>query len=116
MKKLFLLALPMLAVALPAPAAAQSGFRVELMAGFDSVKANTNEAAASPGNESFRGVVYGGTVGFDIASGAALALGVDGEFTLGTADIGNCANEVSKGRDLYVGGLATARVWDTVSV
>lgn len=126
MKKLCLLALPLLAAALPTQAAAQDaaaragGLRLELMAGFDSARANVaGEDDADEDNdgqnETFRGVVYGGGVGFDMPMGA-VDLGFDAEATFTTTDRTIDEGEVALGRDLYVGGRLTGHVTNSVSI
>ncbi len=118
MKKLCLLALPLLAAALPSQAAAQDaadpagGFRLELMAGFDSVR---GDVEGDDGNETFRGAAFGVGVGYDIPMGT-VDFGIDAEATFTTADRTITQGELAIGRDLYVGGRLTGHVSDSVSI
>jgi outer membrane immunogenic protein len=118
MKKLCLLALPLLAVALPSQAAAQDadpaagGFRIDLMAGFDSVRADVE---GDDNNETFRGAVYGVGIGYDMPLGA-VDFGIDAEATFTTSDRTITQGELALGRDLYVGGRLTGHVSNSVSV
>jgi outer membrane immunogenic protein len=118
MKKLCLLALPLLAVALPSQAAAQDadartgGVRIDLVAGFDSARADVE---GDENTETFRGVVYGAGIGFDMPMGA-VQFGIDAEATFTTTDRTIAAGELALGRDLYVGGRVTGHVSNSVSV
>ena len=118
MKKLCLLALPLLAAALPSQAAAQDapasagGVRIDLMAGFDSVRADVE---GDDDNETFRGAVFGVGVGYDMPMGA-VDFGIDAEATFTTTDRTIAAGELALGRDLYVGGRITGHVSNSVSV
>jgi outer membrane immunogenic protein len=79
------------AMAQDAPKAAPAGFRIEALVGYD-------RAGADGFHES--GVLYGAGLGYDVAVGNAVSLGVDGEVTDSSAD-----KDGSKpGRDLYAGG------------
>lgn len=116
MNKLFLLAAPVLAVALATPAAAQpSGVRVEGIVGYDEVRIDFD--GTGPGTrDEVHGVTYGAGVGFDFAMGPGVAIGADAEFTETTADFEPPASSFSAGRDIYVGGRLTAAVSNSFSI
>jgi outer membrane immunogenic protein len=119
MKKLCLLALPLLAAALPSQAAAQDddaaangGFRLELMAGYDDIRADPD---GDDDTSSFHGAVYGVGAGFDMPLGA-VSFGIDAEATFTTTDLKITQGELAAGRDLYVGGRITGHVSNSVAL
>ena len=119
MRKFILAAL--LAGTVATPALAQdtgsfTGFRVEGLVGYDSLRSGNDDddevdTNDDNGDESLEGVNFGVGVGYDFDLGGIVA-GVEGEFTESTAE--QEANEtidgiafttgVEVGRDIYVGG------------
>ncbi|HEX8193996.1 MAG TPA: outer membrane beta-barrel protein [Allosphingosinicella sp.] len=118
MKKLCLLALPLLAAALPSQAAAQdadaptSGFRIDLIAGYDDIRADPD---GDDDRSGFHGAVFGAGVGYEIPMGT-VSFGIDAEATFTTTDLAIDEGELSAGRDLYVGGRLSGHVSDRVTV
>jgi len=114
-----LLAASLLAAsAIAAPALAQdidptfTGPRIEATLGYDHVGAGSSVDNDNGGDDqSIDGLLYGGGIGYDIATSGGLVLGVEGEITGSTARNGRGDytgtfgyGRVRQGRDLYVGG------------
>jgi outer membrane immunogenic protein len=114
MKKLFILGLPLLTVGTAAAAEAPAGFRLEPIAGYDSVRADFDGTGTS--KTKMQGLFVGGGVGFDFPMGAAVSLGVDGEVTFATTDKEVATGTFHAGRDIYAGGRMTAAISDNASV
>jgi outer membrane immunogenic protein len=94
------------------PAAAQStapaGVRVEGVIGYDKVKAL---------GEDDGGALYGLGVGYDFAVAPTVSLGVDGEITDSTQEVGDeDIAQVKSGRDLYAGLRANFAVSPTANL
>jgi len=101
-----------------APALAQdvnpvfTGPRVEATLGYDHVGAGSSVSNNNGrDDQSIDGLLYGGGVGYDIATSGGLVLGAEGELTGSTArnsrgQYGNTFGygRVRQGRDFYVGG------------
>jgi outer membrane immunogenic protein len=125
MRKLLLATL--LAGTVAAPAFAQeaspfTGFRVEAIGGYDSLKSGERDddgvdTGDNEGDESLEGVVFGVGAGYDFDLGGVVA-GIEGEFTESTGeqesdeslDGINFTSSVETGRDLYIGGRLGFRV------
>jgi outer membrane immunogenic protein len=118
MRKYILAAL--LAGSVATPALAQeaspfSGFRVEGLAGYDTLRSGERDddgvdTGDNEGDESIDGAAFGVGVGFDFDLGGLVA-GVEGEFTesTGKQEIDESVDvpisaRLETGRDLYVGG------------
>ena len=119
MRKFILAAL--LAGTVATPAVAQdtgsfTGFRVEGLVGYDSLRSGNDDddevdTNDDNGDESLEGVNFGVGVGYDFDLGGIVA-GVEGEFTESTGeqeasetiDGINFTSGIEVGRDLYVGG------------
>lgn len=92
-----------------------TGPRVEAIVGYDISKAGSDvdDDVNTNNDESIEGLLYGVGIGYDMAVGKAV-VGVEGEFTDGTADTdfdngdfeGFGLGSVETGRDLYVGARA----------
>jgi len=105
------------AVLLAAPASAQNtnpvftGPRVEATLGYDHVGAGSSVSNNNgDDDQSIDGLLYGGGIGYDIATAGGLVLGAEGEVTGSTArnSAGQYSNtfgfgRVRQGRDFYVG-------------
>lgn len=87
-----------------------TGPRVEATVGWDHVAAGSNAQGTGRSHRNIDGVVYGGGIGYDIATSGGLVLGAEGEITGSTAksdrydytqDFGY--GRVKAGRDLYAG-------------
>ncbi|MBO9574455.1 MAG: porin family protein [Sphingobium sp.] len=90
------------ACVLSTPALAQedatfSGPRVEALAGYDSVKTNSN-GLGSPG-----GFLYGVGLGYDLRAGGAV-IGAEAELSDSTASRAVVGGDVDAARDIYIGG------------
>ena len=112
MKKILFATAASAAVLAAAPAAAQStaptGVRVEGVVGYDKVKAL---------GEDDGGVLYGLGVGYDFAVAPTVSLGVDGEITDSTQEVGDeDIAQVKSGRDLYAGVRANFAVSPTANL
>jgi len=99
------------AVALSAPAFAQDGStfvgpRAEVIAGYDSVKTNSNGL----GNPD--GFLYGVGLGYDFNLGGAVA-GVEAEIADSTTKRNFVGGSLNAARDIYVGGRIGAPIGDT---
>jgi len=117
MSKLLIASL-LAATAVAAPAFAQdvnptfTGPRVEATLGYDHVGAGSSvDNDNGDDDQSIDGLLYGGGIGYDIATSGGLVLGVEGEITGSTArnSRGDYTStfgygRVRQGRDLYVGG------------
>ncbi|HEX8555092.1 MAG TPA: porin family protein [Sphingomonas sp.] len=104
--------------ALATPALAQdvnpvfTGPRVEATLGYDRVGAGSSvDNDNGEDDQSIDGLLFGGGIGYDIATSGGLVLGVEGEVTGSTArnSQGQYTNtfgfgRVRQGRDFYVGG------------
>lgn len=118
MRKYVLAAL--LAGTLATPALAQeaspfTGFRVEGIVGYDSLRSGQQDDGVdtndNEGDESIDGITFGVGAGYDFDAGGVV-LGVEGEFTESTGDQDrnetidgvNYRAGVATGRDLYIGG------------
>jgi outer membrane immunogenic protein len=115
---LSLIAAAPLALATAAPAMAQdldpvfTGPRVEATLGYDHVGAGSSVANNNgEDDQSIDGLLYGGGIGYDVATSGGLVLGAEGEVTGSTArnSQGQYTNtfgfgRVRQGRDFYVGG------------
>jgi len=103
-------------VLVSAPAFAQevnptfTGPRVEATLGWDHVAAGSNAQGTGESHRNIDGLVYGGGIGYDIATAGGVVLGAEGEITGSTAksdrydytqDFGY--GRVKAGRDLYAG-------------
>ncbi|MBB4618955.1 outer membrane protein [Sphingomonas abaci] len=103
-------------VLVAAPAFAQevnptfTGPRVEATLGWDHVNAGSNAQGTGRSHRNIDGLVYGGGIGYDIATAGGVVLGAEGEITGSTAksdrydytqDFGY--GRVKAGRDLYAG-------------
>jgi outer membrane immunogenic protein len=115
-----LLALSLVAgSALATPAFAQddvnpvfTGPRIEATLGYDHVGAGSSvDNDDGEDDQSIDGLLYGGGIGYDLATDGGIVLGIEGEITGSTAR--NARNQyantfgfgrVRQGRDLYVGG------------
>lgn len=118
MKNVVLVLAGGLATAAPAFGQDNSAFtgpRVEALVGYDMSKAGSsidNDANRND-DESIEGLLYGVGAGYDVALGKAV-VGVEGEFTQGTAKTkfedgdfeGFGFGRVKTGRDIYVGARA----------
>ena len=112
MKKILFASAAVAAVLIAAPAAAQStapvGARVEGVIGYDKVKAL---------GEDDGGVLYGLGVGYDFAVAPSVSLGIDGEVTDSTQEVGDeDVAQVKSGRDLYAGARANFAVSPTANL
>ena len=112
MKKILFATAASAAVLAATPAVAQSaapaGPRVEAVIGYDKVKAL---------GENDGGVLYGLGVGYDFAVAPSVSLGVDGEITDSTQEVGDeDVAEVKSGRDLYAGARANFAVSPTANL
>lgn len=116
MRTLFVLS-PLALAAVATPALAQDAFtgpRVEATLGYDHVGAGSSVSNDNGrDDQSIDGLLYGGGIGYDIATGGGVVLGVEGEITGSTARNSGSAYDqtfgygrVRQGRDLYVGGRA----------
>lgn len=116
MKKYFLLAAPLFAVALASPAAAQtSGVRVEGIVGYDEVRIDLD--GVGPGTrEDVHGAFYGAGVGYDFAVGPSFSIGADVELTEATTDRDLPTSTFTVRRDIFVGGRLTAAVSNSFNV
>jgi outer membrane immunogenic protein len=93
-----------------------TGPRVEGLLGYDISRAGSDvdNDANSNDDESIEGLLYGVGAGYDVAVGDKAIVGVEGEFTQGTAKTkfengdfeGFGLGRVKTGRDLYVGARA----------
>lgn len=108
-----------LAVAAPAmaqdasPAEAFSGPYIGAVAGYDHNRSGSTKDIDTNADlkQSIDGVVYGGTIGYDIATGSNVVIGAEAELTDSTAKwdnnngVPNAFNlgRVEAGRDIYVG-------------
>jgi outer membrane immunogenic protein len=123
MRKYVLAAL--LAGTLATPALAQeaspfTGFRVEGIVGYDSLRSGQQDDGVdtndNQGDESIDGITFGVGAGYDFDAGGVV-LGVEGEFTESTGDQDtdetidgiNYRAGVATGRDLYIGGRIGVR-------
>lgn len=116
-----------LAVAAPAlaqdgsPADGFSGPRVEAIVGYDHHRSGSTKDIDTNADlkQSIDGVTYGGAIGYDVATGSNMTVGVEAELTDSTAkwdnnnSVPNTFNlgKVEAGRDIYVGarvGYATS--------
>ena len=112
MKKFLFATAASAAVLAATPAAAQSaapaGPRVEAVIGYDKVKALGDNDG---------GVLYGLGVGYDFAVAPSVSLGVDGEITDSTQEVGDeDVAQVKSGRDLYAGARANFAVSPTANL
>lgn len=120
MKKSTLVLVGGAAIAAASPAFAQdnptfTGPRVEAIVGYDISRAGSSidNDADTNDDESIEGLLYGVGAGYDVAVGKAV-VGVEGEFTQGTAKTkfengdfeGFGLGRVKTGRDLYIGARA----------
>ena len=111
------------AALLASPALAQdiSGFRIEGLLGWDSVKVEDIGSKA--------GFAFGLGVGYDFAVSPTVSLGIDGEWMDSTADLeetdvpvvnplstGTASVKLSAQSDLYIGGRITGKVADNVAI
>ena len=116
MKKLAMLALPLVAV-MSSPAMAQDtvgGFRLEALFGFESLVAEYEEGEDRQGEN---GIFGGAGIGYDFPLGAALSVGADAEFTIGSTDTdATDVGRIKAKRDIYVGGRITSQLSETVAV
>lgn len=99
-------------VASPSMAADISGFRIDGLLGWDSVKL---EDFGSKG-----GFAFGIGAGYDFAVGETVSLGIDGEWMDSTGDLevtdGVDSAKLSAQSDLYIGARLTGKVADNVAV
>ena len=116
MRKYVLAALVAGTVASPALAQEASpftGFRVEGLVGYDTLKSGEDEddgvdTGDNDGDETIDGAVFGVGAGYDFDLGGVVA-GVEGEFSESTGEASNDESidgfsaQVETGRDLYVG-------------
>lgn len=112
MKKILFATAASAAVLAATPAIAQSaapaGPRVEAVIGYDKVKALGDNDG---------GVLYGLGVGYDFAVAPSVSLGVDGEITDSTQEVGDeDVAQVKSGRDLYAGARANFAVSPTANL
>ena len=102
------------------PAESFSGPRVEAIVGYDHNRSGSTKDIDTSADlkQSIDGVTYGGGIGYDIATGSNMTVGVEAELTDSTAKWDNDNNvpntfnlgKVDAGRDIYVGarvGYAT---------
>lgn len=92
-----------------------TGFRVEAVGGYDSVKAGSSvdDDTNEDNNELVDGFAYGIAAGYDYDLGGVV-LGAEAEFANSTADIETADGfgfaKASAGRDLYLGARIGAKV------
>lgn len=92
--KPLLFAVALGAVAAPASAADFAGPRIELRAGWD---------RAGIDGETEDGIVYGGGLGYDVAVGESMTLGVEAGVDFATTDVAVGGGELQVKRDLEAG-------------
>lgn len=96
------------------PAENFDGLHAEVVAGYDHSRSGSTKDIDTNADikQSIDGVVFGGSVGYDVAVGSNLTVGADAEVTTSTAKwdnnngVPNTFNlgRVKAGRDLYAGG------------
>jgi outer membrane immunogenic protein len=105
------------AMATPAAAAEASGARVEVVIGLDRAQLDSFGNQDDPGTS---GAIYGLGVGYDMAIGTGVSIGLDLEATDSSARFRQVSgvDDISfrLGRDLYAGGRVTAAVSDAVNL
>jgi outer membrane immunogenic protein len=104
-----------------------TGFRVEGIVGYDTLKSGNDEdddvdTSDDEGDESIDGVVFGIGVGYDFDLGGVVA-GLEAEFTESTGKQevtetidGPFSSRIETGRDIYVGGRLGFRVTPTTLI
>lgn len=119
-------------LATAAPAMAQdsdeetfTGFRAEILGGYDVSKAGSSvdDDAAADNDQSIEGLNYGVGLGYDYDAGGVV-LGLEGEYTGSTAETefgdgdfeGFGIGNVEAGRDLYVGARVGVKANDDLLV
>lgn len=116
MNKLFLLAAPVLAVAMASPAAAQtSGFRLEGVVAYDETRIDI-DGTGPLAREKIVAVAYGVGVGYDFPVGPNLSIGADAEVTESTGDEATSTGSFTIGSDVYLGGRVTAGVTNSLNI
>ncbi len=104
----------LLAVSFASPVLANdlSGFRIEGILGWDSVKVEDLGSKA--------GFAFGIGAGYDFAVGPTVSLGIDGEWMDSTSDLevtdGTDSAKLSAQADMYIGARITGKVADNVTV